>query len=65
MLEPLSREFADKKEWKTKELFMILRLVATGRSASPPLFETMEVLGRELVRRRMRLAIDALAKLKA
>jgi glutamyl-tRNA synthetase len=63
-LEPICREFCEKKDWKTKELFMLLRLIATGRTASPGLFETMEVLGRELVRRRLRLAADCLSKLK-
>jgi len=63
-LEAAGRGFAEKKEWKTKDLFMILRLVASGRAASPPLFETMEVLGKELVRRRMRVAADFIARLK-
>ncbi|MBI4508312.1 MAG: glutamate--tRNA ligase [Deltaproteobacteria bacterium] len=61
-LEPQTRALGEKKGWKTKELFMTLRIVMTGRTASPPLFETMEVLGRELVRRRMRLAIDFLSR---
>jgi glutamyl-tRNA synthetase len=65
LLEPLTRAFAEKGGWKTKELFMVLRVTITGRTASPPLFETMEVLGREMVRRRMRQAVDLLNKLKA
>ena len=40
-------------------------VVTTGRTASPPLFETMEVLGREITRRRMRQAVEFLNKLKA
>jgi glutamyl-tRNA synthetase len=63
-LEPATRSFADKKGIPTKELFMVLRLVATGRTASPPLFDTIEVLGKEIMRRRMRLAIEVLAKQK-
>lgn len=63
-LEPVTREFADAKEWKTKELFMPLRIVVTGQTASPPLFETMEVLGRELCRRRMATAIEYLKRQK-
>jgi glutamyl-tRNA synthetase len=62
--EPLARGFADKKLWKTKELFMTLRLVVTGRATSPPLFESMEVLGKEIVRRRLRTAADFLTQLK-
>jgi glutamyl-tRNA synthetase len=64
VLEPRTREFADRRGFPTKELFMVLRLVVTGRAASPPLFETMEVIGREIVRRRMRQAIELLTRLK-
>jgi glutamyl-tRNA synthetase len=42
----------------------VLRLVTTGRAASPPLFETMEVLGKEIVRRRMRQCIELLNRQK-
>jgi len=63
--EPIARKYGDDKGWKVKELFSTLRLVATGRKTSPPLFESMEVMGRELVRRRLRLAADFLAKQKA
>jgi len=59
-LEEASRTFADEQEWKTKHLFMVLRLVITGRKASPPLFDTMVVLGKELTRRRMRVAAEYL-----
>ncbi|MFH0903027.1 MAG: glutamate--tRNA ligase [Pseudomonadota bacterium] len=62
VLEPLTRAFAEKKGWTTKELFMTLRLVVTGRKASPPLFDTLEVLGKELVRRRLRTAVELLAR---
>jgi glutamyl-tRNA synthetase len=64
VLEPTTRAFADKRGLTTKELFMLLRLVTTGRSASPPLFETMEVLGKEMTRRRMRQAVEFLLRLK-
>jgi glutamyl-tRNA synthetase len=60
-LEPVVREFADSVQWKAKELFMAVRVAMTGRTAAPGLFETMEVLGRELVRRRLREAARALS----
>ena len=44
---------------------MALRLAMSGRKTSPPLFESMEVMGKELVRRRLRGAAEALGKLKA
>ena len=42
------------------ELFMTVRVAVTGRAATPPLFETMAVLGKEVCRRRLRRAADAL-----
>jgi glutamyl-tRNA synthetase len=63
-LEPASREFCDARGFRTKHLFMLLRLAVTGRKASPPLFETMEVLGKELTRRRMRQAAAFIGKMK-
>ncbi len=62
-LEPACRSFAEKAGWKTKELFMAIRLGITGRTAAPPLFDTMEVLGKDLTRRRLRLAAQALLAL--
>ncbi len=55
-LEAACRSFAEKSGWKTKELFMAIRIVVTGRSASPGLFETMLTIGKDLVRRRLRQA---------
>jgi len=43
-LRNLRNEFVD---WKTREVFMIIRVIATGRQVSPPLFESMEILGKE------------------
>lgn len=39
--------------WKPKEYYMPLRFVLTGRKDSPPLLETIEVLGRDVVRYRL------------
>jgi len=64
MLEEVGRAWAEAHGWKTKHAFMLLRLAVTGRKASPPLFETMAVLGKELTRRRLRRAADAIAKAK-
>ena len=63
--EPIARKYCEDKGWKIKELFMALRLAMSGRKTSPPLFESMEVMGKELVRRRLRGAAEALGKLKA
>jgi glutamyl-tRNA synthetase len=50
------RHFGEKTGWPPKELFMTLRIAVTGRTASPPLFETLAVLGKETSRRRLRHA---------
>ncbi len=62
-LEAVCRGYAEKIGWSTKELFMVVRLAISARKATPPLFETANVLGRDLVRRRLRLCADFLKKL--
>ena len=42
-----------------------VRVAATGRKASPPLFETLAVLGKETCRRRLRKAAETLRALKS
>jgi len=59
-LEAFAREFCERSGWKAKELFTLLRLAATGRTASPPLFDTLVTLGKDRFRLRLREAIDAL-----
>lgn len=49
---------------KTKTLYMTLRIAVTGSTVSPALFETMDVLGRQMVSRRLRLAIQYLKTAK-
>jgi glutamyl-tRNA synthetase len=63
-LEEALRRFGEAKGWKAKELFMTVRVAATGRTASPPLFETLAVLGKEACRRRLRGAIETLRGVK-
>jgi glutamyl-tRNA synthetase len=54
--------FAERAGWPAKDLYMTVRLAVTGRSASPPLFETMAVLGKEVCRRRLRRAAEVVRK---
>jgi glutamyl-tRNA synthetase len=63
-LEAVTRGYAEKTGWDAKEIFMIVRMAATARKATPPLFETLAVLGRDLVRRRLRLCGEMLKKSK-
>jgi glutamyl-tRNA synthetase len=61
VLEAEARAWCEALGWKTKHAFMVLRLAVTGRKDSPPLFDTMAVLGKELTRRRLRKAAELLA----
>jgi glutamyl-tRNA synthetase len=59
VIEKAIKDFVASSELPAKEVFMFVRLAVTGKSATPPLFETMEVLGRESCRWRMRQALAA------
>ncbi|HEU4735380.1 MAG TPA: glutamate--tRNA ligase [Kofleriaceae bacterium] len=62
MLEEEANAWCAQLGWKTKHAFMLLRVAVTGRTATPPLFETMVVLGKEITRRRLRRAAEAVGK---
>jgi glutamyl-tRNA synthetase len=64
-IEAAVRGFCDDNDWAPKELFMPVRVALTGRTATPPLFETMEVLGKARCRSRLRRAIETLRGMKA
>lgn len=51
------RKLADEFGWKHADVFQIYRVAVTGKTATPPLFETMEVLGKEEVNKRLNNAI--------
>ncbi len=55
-LEAPLRSLAEEMAVKTGDLFGLLRVAVTGRTAAPPLFETMAVLGRERCLGRVRSA---------
>ena len=55
------RALADEREMKAGDLFMLLRVAVTGKAVSPPLFESMEVLGRERCLRRLEEAAGKVA----
>jgi glutamyl-tRNA synthetase len=64
-IEAAMRAFCEAREWNPKELFMPIRIAVTGRTATPPLFETMEVLGKARCRWRLRRAMETLRGMKA
>ena len=59
-LEPPMRALAEANGWKAGDLFMALRVAATGRTATPPLFDSLVALGRERVLERLDAAISTL-----
>ena len=61
VLESLLRELAEGSPLSIRQLFGSLRVAVTGRTATPPLFETMEVLGRERVLSRLEAAVARLS----
>jgi glutamyl-tRNA synthetase len=46
-LEETLRALVEEQSWNTGQVFMAVRVALTGSTQSPPLTETMEVLGRE------------------
>ena len=59
-LEPPLRRLAEERGWKAGDLFMAIRVAVTGRTATPPLFDTLVALGRERALARLDAAIAAL-----
>jgi glutamyl-tRNA synthetase len=62
-LEERLRALASELELKTGQLFGAIRVAISGRTVSPPLFQTMEVLGRRRTLQRIEQAIEALTRL--
>ena len=59
-LEASLRAVAEANGWKGGDLFMAIRVALTGRTATPPLFESMVALGRERTLERLDRAVRAL-----
>jgi nondiscriminating glutamyl-tRNA synthetase len=59
-LEPPMRALAEERGWKAGDLFMAIRVAVTGRTATPPLFDSLVALGRARVLARLDRAIETL-----
>jgi glutamyl-tRNA synthetase len=59
-LEPPLRALVEARGWKAGDLFMAIRVATTGRTATPPLFDTLVALGRERTLARLDAAIRTL-----
>jgi len=60
LAEPPMRELVEQSGFSAGQVFGILRVAVTGQKVSPPLFESMEVIGREIVLNRIQQAIKLL-----
>ena len=59
-LEPPLRALCEERGWKVGDLFMAIRVAVTGRTATPPLFDTMVAIGYERSLARLRAAVERL-----
>ena len=62
-VDALMKTWCEQQNLTPKEGFMPLRWMVSGRKATPPLPESLAVLGRERVRTRIRAGVEALKKL--
>jgi glutamyl-tRNA synthetase len=60
-IEARMRALAEELDLKIGDLFMAVRVAATGSKVSPPLFETLHALGRTATLQRIERATDSLA----
>ncbi|HYM84765.1 MAG TPA: glutamate--tRNA ligase [Candidatus Dormibacteraeota bacterium] len=60
-IEPPVRALAEARAWKAGDLFMAIRVAVTGRTAAPPLFDTLVALGYDRTLERLDRAIASLA----
>jgi glutamyl-tRNA synthetase len=59
-LEPPLRDLCEAQGWKVGDLFMAIRVAVTGRTATPPLFETMMAIGYGRTLARLQAAVESL-----
>ncbi len=60
--EPPMRAYVESSGLSINQVFGILRVAVTGQKVSPPLFESMEIVGKEKCLKRLQNAIDRLEK---
>jgi len=61
-VEPPMRAFVEDSGLSANQVFGILRVATTGQKVSPPLFESMEIIGKEICLKRINTAIGLLEK---
>ena len=61
--EPPMRAYVEQSGLSANQVFGILRVAITGQKVSPPLFESIEIIGKEKSLERLRNAIEILEKM--
>lgn len=64
-IEAAIRAIGERYTWKSRHVFMVIRVAVTGRKATPPLPRTMEVIGKRRCVERLRFALKKLAEMGA
>jgi glutamyl-tRNA synthetase len=62
--EPPMRRLVEELGLSAGQVFGILRVAVTGQTVSPPLFESMEIVGKESVLERVKAAAEILDRMK-
>lgn len=62
--EPPLRQFVEETGLKPAQVFGLVRVAVTGQKVSPPLFESMEIIGKETVIHRMEKAVALLRQME-
>ena len=63
LAEPPLRNLVEKSGLKAGQVFGIIRVAVTGQKNSPPLFECMEIIGKDTVLERLKSAAELLEKM--
>jgi glutamyl-tRNA synthetase len=63
LAEPPMRNLVETLDLKAGQVFGIIRVAVTGQKVSPPLFESMEIIGKVKVLQRIQSAINILEKM--
>lgn len=63
LAEPPIRNFMAESDLKAGQVFGLLREAVTGQKDSPPLFESMEIIGKDKVLERIQFAINILEQM--
>lgn len=61
-IETAIRTLQEKSSWQRGSYFMLLRNCLTGKTAAPPLFDTIFVLGQKIVLTRLKKSLDLIVK---